>query len=174
MSTTAISSVQSSKLHALYQSSSKPKTTIKNARETSLFQDKLDLGKGAPLSKEQTNALILERAFNKLRSVVDDARAALGLPEGSALDTSAEAAAQRIGDFAINFFDKYMEKHPEVSGEAARKQFADFIGGAIGQGINEARGILDALSALNPDVTGKIDSISQLIQKRLDDFVAGN
>ena len=173
MSTAAISSVQSSNVYASYQSSSKSSTTQTSEKAASSFKDKLELGKGSPLSKEQTNALILERAFNKLRSVVDDARAELGLPEGAELDTSAEATAQRIGDFALNFFDKYLEKHPEVEGDAARKQFADFIGGAIKQGIEEARGILDALSALNPDLTGKIDSIGQLIQQRLDDFVAG-
>ena len=173
MSTTAISSVQSSNLYALHQSSSKATTTRTSDKATSTLKDKLDLGQSAPLSKEQTNAIILDRAYNKLRSVVDGARAELGLPEGSTLDISAEATAQRIGDFALNFFDKYLEKHPEVSGEAARKQFADFIGAAIGQGIEEASGILESLSALDPDVTTKIDSIGQLIQKRLDDFVAG-
>ncbi len=171
MSIAAISSVQSTNVYAMYQSSSKVTTRDTAA---SPVQDKLDIGKGGPLSEEQTNAIVLERAFNKLRSVVDDARAALGLPEGSVLDISAEATAQRIGDFALNFFDKYLEKHPEVSGEDARKQFADFIGGAIGQGIDEAKGILQSLSALNPDANTKIDSISQLIQKRLEDFVAGN
>ena len=175
MYTTAISAVQTTNFYTLYQSSSSQATTPRpNSAASKPAQDTLDLGKGEPLSKEQTNALILERAFNKLRSVVGDARAALGIPENAELDTSAEATAQRIGDFALNFFDKYQEQHPEVEGDAARKQFADFIGGAINQGIQEARGILDALSALTPDATNKIDSISQLIQKRLDNFVSGN
>lgn len=173
MSVTAVASYQSLNLYASYQSSTIVRTNQSGGEVPSPLQDSLDLGNGTPLTKEQTNGIILERAFNKLRSVVDDARAALGLPEGAELDTSAEATAQRIGDFALNFFDKYQEQHPEVSGDDARKQFADFIGGAIQQGIDEARGILDSLSALTPDATNKIDSISELIQQRLDDFVAG-
>ena len=173
MTATSITSVQTANLYASLQTS-KVFNSQTGEQASSGILDKLDLGQSGPLSKEQTNSIILERAMNKLRSVVDDARAELGLPEGSSLDTSAEATAQRIGDFALNFFDKYMEKHPEVSGDDARKQFADFIGGAISQGIEEARGILNSLSALNPDVTNKIDSISDLIKKRLDDFVSGN
>ncbi len=172
MTTSAIST-QATNYYALYQSSTKVSTTATYETSSQPTQDTLDLGKGEPLSKDQTNALILERAFNKLRSVVDDARAELGIPEGAELDTSAEATAQRIGDFALNFFDKYLEKHPEVEGEAARKQFAEFIGGAINQGIEEARGILDALSALDPEITNKIDSIADLIKKRLENFVTG-
>lgn len=172
--TTSGVSTHATNYYALYQSSTKVGATKTYETSSQSAQDTLDLGKGEPLSKEQTNALILERAFNKLRSVVDDARAELGIPEGADLDTSAEATAQRIGDFALNFFDKYLENHPEVEGEAARKQFAEFIGGAINQGIEEARGILDALSALDPEITNKIDSIADLIKKRLENFVSGN
>lgn len=173
MTTTALSSVQFSSYYAQYQSSSYVAAKQPNTGGAPVVVDTLDLGKDEPLSREQTNALILERAFNKLRSVVDEARAELGIPEGAELDTSAEATAQRIGDFALNFFDKYLQQHPELEGDDARMRFAEFIGGAINQGIEEARGILRALSALNPEVTSKIDSIGELIKKRLDDFVAG-
>lgn len=173
MTTSTISATQVTNFYALYQSSSKTSTTTAYDSASQPAQDTLDLGKGEPLSKEQTNTLILERAFNKLRSVVDDARAELGIPEGAELDTSAKATAKRIGDFALNFFDKYLEQHPEVEGDDARKQFAEFIGGAISQGIEEARGILDSLSALNPEVTNKIDTIADLIKKRLENFVSG-
>ena len=172
MSTTALASVQSTNYYALYQSAS-VKVSKSETQSASPLQDTLDLGSSGPLSDQQTNSVILERAMSKLKSVVDDARSQLGLSADTTLDTSAEATAKRIGDFALNFFDKYMEKHPEVSGDDARKQFADFIGGAISKGIEEARGILGSLSALNPDVTNKIDSISSLVKKQLDDFVSG-
>ena len=158
MQATAISSVQSNL--SIFLDSTKVSQRKASQQATTGIQDKLDLGQSGPLTMEQAIAIVTERSMSKLRAVVGDARAALGIPEGSALDTSPEATAQRIGDFALNFFDKYQQQHPEVSGDDARKQFADFIGKAIGQGIQEAQGILGALSALNPDVNQKIDSIA--------------
>ena len=93
MTASTISATQATNFYALYQSSTKVSATKIYETSAQPAQDTLDLGKGEPLSKEQTNALILERAFNKLRSVVDDARAELGIPEGAELDTSAEATA---------------------------------------------------------------------------------
>jgi hypothetical protein len=167
----SVSSVQSN-LNLQLQSTKLSQRQNEN-QATAAVRDKLDLGQSGPLTTEQAIAIVTERTISKLSAVVADARAALGLPEGGPLDVSPEATATRIADFALNFFDKYQEQHPEVSGDDARKQFAKFIGDAIGQGIKEARGILDALSALNPDVNQKIDSISNVIQKRLDSFVSG-
>ena len=168
-----ISSVQSSSGLNAYAQTSKTQSGKTPEQAAASVRDKLDLGQSGPISTKKAISMVTERAMAKLRSVVSDARAELGLGENDPLDTSAEATAQRIGDFALNFFEKYMEKHPEVSGEDARKQFADFIGDAIGKGIEEARGILQALSAMNPEIGQKVDTIANLVQKRLDEFVAG-
>lgn len=168
----SISSVQSS--YNVFYQSTKSTAIASYQPDTAAAADKLDLGQGGPLTAEQAIAIVTERSISKLQAVVSDARASLGLPEDSAVDISPEATANRIADFALNFFDKYLERHPEISGDDAKKQFAEFIGGAIGQGIEEARGILGALSALNPDVDNHINSIAGLIQKRLDDFVSGS
>lgn len=125
----------------------------------------------ASVSTSQAQNVVVDRAFEKLRAVVDEARAALGIPEGETLDTSPEATANRIADFALNFFSKYAENNGLSNDEEGRRQFADFIGGAINQGIDEARGILTALSALNDNVVAGIDKTATLIQGRLDDFV---
>ncbi len=167
----SISSVQSS--YNVFYESTKTTSTSVAQKNTSALTDTLDLGQSGPLSTEQAISIVTERSMNKLLAVVSDARTQLGLSENDPLDVSPEATANRIADFALNFFDKYMEQHPEVSGDDSKKQFADFIGGAIGQGIEEARGILGALSALNSDVDNHINSIADLIQKRLDDFVSG-
>lgn len=148
-----------------------------NANETNterrplLASDEVQFGRGEALSNDDKTQLVVERALARLRTVVDDARAELGLPEGAEIDTSAEATAGRIVGFALNFFDQYAKKNGLENNEEGRKQFADFIGGAIAQGIDEARGILGALNALDGDTTSKIDSISEIIQKRLEDFV---
>ena len=140
---------------------------------TTLSQDSVSFGAGG-ISDAEFQRIVLERAFEKLRAVVDDARAELGIPEGAVVDTSAEATAQRIVEFALSKFEYYQENHPELGEDEARAQFAEFIGGAILQGIQEASDILIALNALNPDSELKIDTIGSIIQERLDAFALGD
>ena len=133
--------------------------------------DILDIGKGQKLTSEESMQIVVERAMDKLRSVVSDARAALGIPEDTEIDTSAEATGNRIADFALGAFDKWAKNHSGLADEDARQQFADFIGGAIQQGISEARGILGALNALTGEVDTNINSTWDVIQNRLNDFI---
>lgn len=138
---------------------------------TSGGTDRVDFGSGEKVTPDQAQGVVLERAYEKLRGIVGDARTALGIPEGAVIDTSPEATAGRIADFAIGFFSKYAENNGLANDENGRKQFADFIGGAIGKGIDEARGILNALSVLDGDIAKNVDKTQELVQSRLDDFV---
>ena len=126
------------------------------------------------VSIEQSFQVVTERALDRLRQVVTDARAELGIPEGAALDTSAEATANRIADFALGAFEAFRRNHEDLGEEDAKAQFVDLIGGAIEQGIAEARDILSALQALTPEVDDKITTIADLVRQRLDAFLAGN
>ena len=145
-------------------------TSSVEQKTSGLRQDRVSFG-AKPLSAADSQRVVLDRAFEKLRGVVSEARAALGLPEDAVIDTSPEATGNRIADFALGFFSKYAENHGLADDEAGRKAYADFIGGAIAQGISEARGILDSLNALNGDVSGNIDKTAEHIQSRLDDFI---
>lgn len=127
-----------------------------------------------PPNNQQANGIVLERAFAQLQQVVSDARAALGLPEGSPLDTSPEATATRIADFALGFFSNYLDNHPELADDAeGRQAFLDLIVPAIDEGIRQARDILGSIEALNPEVNTNIDTIRDLIQGRIDAFLQG-
>ena len=170
-----VSSISSSNVQALYSSISYEKEGQRLTAQSlsvSAKHDSVKFGQGAPLSHDQSMGVVLERAMEKLRGVVDDARAELGIPEGALLDTSPEATANRIADFALGAFDAFHRNHEELGEDEARQQFADFIGGAIQQGISEARDILTALSSLSDDVNNDIDATFEFIQARLDDFVA--
>jgi uncharacterized protein DUF5610 len=136
--------------------------------------DKLDIGHNGGDAAGMATSIVYERAMAKLSSVVDEARAALGIPEGQVLDTSAEATANRIADFALSAFSAYRENHSELTDGEARSQFTEFIGAAINQGVEEARGILGALQALTPDVENKVNTIADIVQQRLDAFAANN
>lgn len=133
--------------------------------------DEVAFGQGGRLSDEERTKLVVERALARLRSVVDDAKEELGIEEGSPLDISPEATAGRIVGFALGFFDKYAKQNGLEDNEEGRRQFADFIGGAISQGIDEARGILGALNALDPDTGANIDKTASIISSRLEEFV---
>jgi len=150
------------------------KTTSVFARdsESTKAGDRVDLGQQA-LNSAQAMNIVMERALDKLRGVVDDARAQLGMPEDAVIDTSPEATANRIADFALGAFSVWQKHHADLPEQDAREQFASFIGGAIQQGIAEARGILSALNALNGEVDSNINTTWDIIQQRLSDFVTG-
>lgn len=135
--------------------------------------DSVQFGQNGSVSNEQAMGIVLERAMDKLRSVVSQARAELGIPEGQEIDTSPEATGNRIADFAISAFSAWRKNNADVPEEDAKKEFASFIGGAVQKGISEARSILKALNALSGDVDKNIDSTWTQVQKRLDNFVAG-
>ena len=111
--------------------------------------------------------------MNQLRAVGDRARADLGLSPEDPLDTSAEATANRIADFALGFFDQFAANHPELEGDELKSAFIDLVGGAVQQGVDEALGILEALSALNPEVDNKVETILEIINQRFEAYLNG-
>lgn len=135
-------------------------------------RDSVEFGKEAIIPTARAMEVVLNRAYEELRTAVGAAREELGIPEGAVIDTSPEATAGRIADFALGFFDKYAENNGLENNEEGRQQYADFIGAAINQGIAEARDILTSLSALNGEVDANIDQTASLVQERLDNFVA--
>lgn len=147
-------------------------STTTQVSATTASLDIVQFGSGA-LSNAESMNIVLERAMEKLRAVVGEARAELGIPEDALLDTSPEATAERILEFALSSFDLYYDNHPELGEDEARQQFADFIGGAIMQGIQEASDILISLEALTPGVDSMIETITGIIEGGLAAFAAG-
>jgi len=135
-------------------------------------EDVVDFGGDGPVPVDQAMRMVVERSVEKLRAVVTQAREELGLPENAVIDTSPKATAGRIVDFALGAYDRYRENNKLEDTEEARAQFAEFIGGAINQGIAEARDILTALNSLTAEVDSNITLTADIIQERLADFVA--
>ncbi len=133
--------------------------------------DRLDIGRTGALTNDQAMNIVLERAMEKLRGVVDQAKAELGIPAGQTLDTSPEATATRIVEFALGFFENYASRHKLNDDEEGRAAYVEFISKAVYKGIDEARGILNALNALNPDVNGNIDKTTDLINQQFERFI---
>ena len=140
---------------------------------TSPMEDRLDLGRGEPISQNQALTVVYDKAMEKLRLVVDDAREALGISQNTILDTSPEATANRIADFALGAYGGWRERHYELAEDEARQQFVNFIGGAVNQGFEEARGILSALNVLSGETENNVNTMYELVQKRFEDFLGG-
>lgn len=145
---------------------------IPNDLGTARGKDVLQLSAGRPATTAQALDVVRDRAFAQLRNVVNEARAALGIPDGQTIDTSPDATADRIVNFALQFFSKYADNNGLADDEDGRRQFADFIGAAINKGIAEARDILQGLQVLSGQVGNQIDQTADIISRRLGDFVA--
>ncbi|MCL2917991.1 DUF5610 domain-containing protein [Shewanella litorisediminis] len=86
------------------------------------------------------------------------------------VDTSPEATAGRIVDFATQFFSVYQSQNSSQSFEQQLEGFMGVIGGAIDQGFKEARDILDGLKVLEGDIAAGVDKTYDLVQQGLKDF----
>lgn len=119
-----------------------------------------------------TRRILDEKINGKLRAELESIARAQGREVSDLLgeDSSPKATAGRILSFALGFYLKYQEQHPELSEEEAREAFADIIEGAIGKGFREALEFLDGVGALEGNVREQIDETRRLIDQGLRDF----
>lgn len=88
-------------------------------------------------------------------------------------DNSPEATAGRILSLSTGFYEAYAGQHPGEDGDQLAKNFVDLIRGGFEQGFNEAKDILKGLDVLSGDIESGIMKTFDLVQKGLDDFLAG-
>lgn len=154
-----------------------PWTSLREAKAESSIdraseKDRATFGSAGAPSTAESIKIANERMISKVKTMLAGVRAELGLPEDAELDTSPEATAGRIFDFAIAFFGAFRTQHQDLAEEDARLQYAQLIGGAMSQGIQEARQILGALGGLNDDVDNHISRTASILEQKLQDFVA--
>jgi len=143
-------------------------------------------------AKKELNAAILESAINVsaaagspqglvLKAALEGINDALQATMGdnaiqntydSGLDISPEATAERIVSLSTAFFSSYQEQHPELSQQEAVTKFTALISGGIDTGFSEARDILGGLNVLEGDIATNIDSTYELVQEKLEAFIA--
>ncbi len=133
------------------------------------FPDRLDMGSEGILVGDAIK-VITDRVLARIKEAVDEAKAVLGVSPGP-LDTSPEATAERIFNFAVGFFQAYRNQHPELDDDTARESFVDLVWGAVQQGIQEARGILTAIAPIDESVSAGIDRIAQILENRFTQFL---
>ncbi len=111
-----------------------------------------------------------QKDLQNLESLVESAKADLGVSPDTSFDVTPEATANRIVDFALLAFSQFQENHADLSEEDVRTEFVEFIGKAIGKGIDEARDILKGLNSLTEEVDADISITVDIINQRLQEF----
>jgi hypothetical protein len=122
--------------------------------------------------KERPLELVYKAAIEKLNETLEPELGPNAIEDAAAsgMDFSPEAVAERIVGFATGFFSNYLENHPDQESEEQLSGFMDLIRGAIDQGFEEARNILDGLRVLSGDISANVDKTYDLIQERLAAF----
>ena len=111
-----------------------------------------------------------QKDLQNLESLVESAKADLGVSPDTSFDVTPEATANRIVDFALLALSQFQENHADLSEEDVRTEFVEFIGKAIGKGVDEARDILKGLNSLTEEVDADISITVDIINQRLQEF----
>jgi len=86
------------------------------------------------------------------------------------LDRSPEATAQRIlGGIQGAIYGAFSAQHPNASAEDFA-EFEEAVRSGFEQGMREARGIIEGLSMLNPELAGAMGRTEELVLEGLESF----
>jgi hypothetical protein len=106
----------------------------------------------------------------QLMEIVGDAAKKLGVGDLATFDTSPEATADRIANFAIGMYSIYKKQNPDMEETDRLEKYDKMIRRAINKGFREAAAILKGVNAMTRPVEKNILETYDLVQKRLDDF----
>lgn len=116
--------------------------------------------------------LLYKTAIDKLNSQLEAELGpdAIGKAAQSGMDFSPEAVAERIVSFATSFYASYAERHGDESQEDQLNGFMDLVGGAIKQGFEEAKEILEGLQVFEGEIADNANKTYDLMQQKLEAF----
>ena len=132
--------------------------------------DVLDIGHGINAGYAST---VLQNALeDRLQAAFETAGLDIPVAElpTSGLDTSPEATARNIVDFAVGFYGQYTANHQDGEAQARLEGFVALIKGAVEEGFAEAREILSGIGKIPQEVGASIDETFELTMKGIDEF----
>ena len=88
----------------------------------------------------------------------------------SETDTSPQATATRITDFAVSFYAAYQGNHQDQEGAVQLEGFVELVKGAVEEGFTGARELLDGFAEMSEDIEGDIDETFELTMRGIDSF----
>jgi len=134
--------------------------------------DSVEIGLSANMTVEDANKILRDRLADRINEAFRQAGVEVDIREveRQGLDTSPEATAKRIVDFATGFLGVYARNHADQDEEGRLEGFMSLIRDAIDQGFADARDILKGIADISGPISDNIDKTYKLTQKGLDDF----
>ncbi len=122
---------------------------------------------------DDSMALLFRGAIDRINEVLAPEQGANAIQNAMGQDNSPEATAGRILSLSTGFYEAYAAQHPGEDPETLARNFVDLIRGGFEKGFNEAVDILKGLQVFQGEVESGVMKTYELVQKGLDDFLAG-
>ncbi|MCE1172405.1 MAG: DUF5610 domain-containing protein [Azovibrio sp.] len=122
---------------------------------------------------DDSMALLFRSAIDRINEVLAPEQGPDAIQNAMGQDNSPEATAGRILSLSTGFYEAYAAQHPGEDPETLASNFVDLIRGGFEKGFNEAVDILKGLQVFQGEVESGVMKTYELVQKGLDDFLAG-
>ena len=134
--------------------------------------DAVQINLSSNLTISDANKILKDQLADRINSAFREAGVEIDIREVERQnqDTSPEATARRIVDFATGFLGVYSENHAKNGQTEQLDGFMSLIRDAIDKGFADARDILNGIADISGPVSDNIDKTYDLTQKGLDDF----
>jgi len=119
-----------------------------------------------------TQRVLTDTMEDKLNTALEEAgldiRAEDLLQEGT--EVTPEATAARITEFAVSFYDAYKQNNADDEAEMQLDGFVELIKGAVEEGFEDSREILEGIARVPERITQDIDRTLELTMEGIDAF----
>ncbi|MEJ2795675.1 DUF5610 domain-containing protein [Iodobacter sp. LRB] len=124
-------------------------------------------------SGDKPMQLLFRTAIDKINEVLKPEFGDDAIKNAMGQDNSPEGTAGRIVALSTGFYDAFAKQRLGQDPDKIAEEFTKVIRGGVEQGFKEARDILKSLQVLDGSIASNVDKTYDLVQKGLDDFLAG-
>lgn len=146
------------------------RTRAKAELNVQILQSSMQVSIGAG---DKSQELVFRAAIDRINEMLAPEMGPDALQGAMSQDNSPEATAERILSLSTGFYEAYAAQHPGKENDQLAKDFVDLIRGGFEKGFNEAVDILKGLEVFQAEVESGVTKTWDLVQKGLDDFLAG-
>lgn len=122
---------------------------------------------------EKSQSLVFRAAIDRINELLAPELGPDAIQGALGQDNSAEGTAGRILSLSTGFFGAYAAQRPGDDPDQVAKDFVALIRGGFEKGFNDAKDILKGLDVFKGDIESGVMKTFDLVQKGLDDFLAG-
>jgi hypothetical protein len=144
--------------------------SARNQLNVQILQSSLEVSISAGGKSQE---LVFRAAIERINELLAPEAGPDAIQGAMSQDNSAEATAGRILSLSLGFYEAYAAQRPDADPNQTAQDFVTLIRGGFEQGFNDAKDILTGLGVFKGDVENGVMKTFDLVQKGLDDFLAG-